>query len=141
MRDAPKCRECGRIITFIKTKKGKNMPVDSFSVSVMPYEKGALYYKDNGEAVRGYLCDKGTQGAVTAHEPHWYTCPHAKDIRRTGKTRQQKEDELRERILKEREATAKREAERIKKEQARKARIEAELAQTSMFRNREEVYR
>lgn len=139
MRDQPKCRKCGRLLKFIKTKKGKHMPVDSFSVHVMPAERGALYWMENGETVRGYLCDKTAPGAVKAYEPHWYTCPFAKEMKRTPQKKT--DEELRERILREREKAAKLAEERRRKEAEREERIQAELAQTSLFLNREEVYR
>ena len=140
MRDQPKCRKCGKLLQFIKTPKGKMMPVDSFSVYVMPSGSGALYWLEDGTTVRGYLCDKTAPGAVKAYEPHWYTCPDAREMKKTAQ-KKNTTDEIRERILREREKAAKMAEERRRKEAEREERIQAELAQTSMFCNREEVYR
>lgn len=140
MREQPKCRKCGKLLQFIKTKKGKMMPVDSFSVHVMPSGSGALYWLEDGNTVRGYLCDKTAPGAVKAYEPHWYTCPDARDLKKEA-PKKNTTDEIRARILREREEQARKEETRRRKEAEREERIQAELAQTSLFLNREEVYR
>jgi hypothetical protein len=57
------CRGCGVYIEWVKTKSGKNMPVDPELVTIITKE---------GEVVRGYI-------------PHWSTCPEANKFRKKGK--------------------------------------------------------
>lgn len=54
------CRGCGVYIEFIKTKAGKDMPVDPLPVRVIT-EKGII--------VEGFI-------------PHWATCPQADKFRK-----------------------------------------------------------
>jgi len=53
------CRGCGIYIEWIKTKAGKNMPVDPAGVTIIT--------KD-GEVKKGFI-------------PHWATCPKASSFR------------------------------------------------------------
>lgn len=55
------CRDCDADITWLKTKAGKNMPVNTES----------LESRDDTE----YDANKG-------HEAHWSTCPSADNFRR-----------------------------------------------------------
>lgn len=54
------CRGCGLYIKWIKTAKGKDMPVDPTLVTLMT---------EKGKVVRGYV-------------PHWATCSKAGDFRK-----------------------------------------------------------
>lgn len=55
-----KCRKCNTDIKFIKTEKGKNMPVDSRLVTIVT---------EDGKVVKGYI-------------PHWATCSDPDYFRR-----------------------------------------------------------
>ena len=56
----PKCKGCGADITWIKTAKGKNTPIDTKEITI-------------------YVT--GTQSIVKGHQSHWATCPKAKDFK------------------------------------------------------------
>ena len=56
------CSKCNAKIEWIKTEKGRQMPVDLEPVTVVTKE---------GKTVRGYI-------------PHWATCPNADDFRKKG---------------------------------------------------------
>lgn len=135
--EPPKCRKCGRIINFIRTKKGSMMPVDGFSVCVLPYMRGTLFYTETGEQIKGYLVTPGTPKAVKAYEPHWYTCPYADENRKPKPKSTAARDAIRERIEQARADEARREAAREEKAVAERKRREAEAAQLSFFGNRE----
>lgn len=62
------CKECGKAIIWLKTKKGKNMPVDAETV----VEGDKIF--DNG-----------------CHRSHFDTCPAA-DLFRKKKTEEKKPD-------------------------------------------------
>jgi len=57
------CRECMKPIFFIKTKKGKSMPVNTGKIKIMTEE---------GEIVIGYF-------------PHWATCTNPNNFRKGSK--------------------------------------------------------
>lgn len=131
MYEPPKCRKCGRVISFVPTKKGKLMPVDGFSVNVMPYVRGSVYYSEHGEQIRGYIVEPGTKGAVRAYSPHWYTCPFADENRkpRPDKRRQA----IKEQVLKERETQEARQARKDAKERQEAEMQAAVDAQCCLF--------
>ena len=54
------CRGCRKNIKWIKTKKGKDMPVDPAEVTIVT---------EDGETKRGFI-------------PHWATCPKANTFRK-----------------------------------------------------------
>lgn len=131
MREQPKCRKCGKLLKFVKTKNGRNMPVDSFSVNIRSVASGALYYMDDGTTVRGVLCDRSATGSMQVYEPHWYTCPYSDELRRTP--RQPTAEELRARLIRQREKL-----ERQAEERSRKA-AERERAERRREAEREET--
>jgi hypothetical protein len=63
MANESKCKACQAPIYWLKTKKGKSMPVDAGS------------YNDEAEYVHG------------KHVPHWSTCPHAQDFHKRTEDR------------------------------------------------------
>ena len=134
--EPPKCRKCGQIIRFIRTKNGKQMPVDGFSVNVIPGTAGALFFLPDGTTIRGRETDTTGPKSVKASRSHFATCPYADELRKPKDGQREAErKKIRERIEKER---AEEEARRIRRET--KAREEAEQreareAQTSLFRN------
>ena len=49
-----KCRRCGKEIKFIKTKKGKWLPVEQELVEITPVEKlGRPYVTEDGQVIYG----------------------------------------------------------------------------------------
>ena len=54
------CKKCKAKIRWIKTKKGKWMPVDSKEITIVTIV---------GEIQKGYI-------------PHWATCPNAEEFRK-----------------------------------------------------------
>ena len=134
MREPVKCRRCGRVIRFVTTPKGKQMPVDGFSVDVIPWLRGSVFYQENGEPLRAYRVDPGTPGSVKALEPHWYSCPAADELRRNKPRNTAADDALRERIRKAREEQARKDAAKAEKAARAAERRAAEEAQECLFR-------
>ena len=58
-----KCKACDAPILWVKTTKGKNMPLDAKPYKMVVVKNGI------GELVDAYM-------------PHWATCPHAKEFRK-----------------------------------------------------------
>ena len=131
MYEPPKCRKCGRIISFMTTKAGKQMPVDGFSVCILPYIRGSVFYKESGEQIRGYTVPPGTAGAVRAYQPHWATCAYGAELprNRTDKRR----ENIKAQVERERAQEAKRRERREEKAAKAAAVREIEEAQTSLF--------
>ena len=130
------CRKCGRMIRFIRTKRGKLMPVDSFSFNVVPREHGGLYFTEDGGTIRGATVSQPGPMTVKAWQSHFGTCPELQK----EKNRQAGENwnETQERLAK--EAREKRDAEaaeaaarREEKERRERAIREFEDSQYNMF--------
>ena len=74
-----KCRRCGKEITFIKTKKGKLMPVEQELVIITPVEKlGRPYITEGGQLIYGLptapnCCYKGISD-IEAYLCHFANC-------------------------------------------------------------------
>ena len=134
-REPTKCRKCGKIIQFITTKKGKQMPVDSFSLHVLPREGGSIFFLPDGNTIRGQELDRKGPNTVEAYRSHFVTCPYADQLR---KPKPDKEDErtrkIRERIEREREEAAERAAKREARAREEAERQAAQDAQLSLFR-------
>ena len=76
------CRGCGKEIAFIKTVKGKSMPVDPDSVYFVPEGGPNTYVTIDGEVVRGrepHYADKETQ---IGYVSHFATCPERDKFKR-----------------------------------------------------------
>ena len=63
------CKGCGAAIIWIKTEKGKNMPIDGKPIKV--------YVK--ADIPTGPL---GAYTLVNAHLPHWGTCPKVSEFKK-----------------------------------------------------------
>ena len=64
MSNISNCKGCGAAIIWIKTAKGKNMPIDA-------------------KPVKAYLPDPVNEYSfVDVHLPHWGTCPKARDFKK-----------------------------------------------------------
>jgi hypothetical protein len=78
------CKACKRLIKFIRTSNGKNMPVDFNMVDFLPDPEGkdiAYYdYKVSTSSgyvnahTKGYFLDKPCEGSERVYRPHWATC-------------------------------------------------------------------
>ena len=62
----PKCKGCDAEIIWIKTANGKNMPIDA---------KERTFYIN-------WDSDKFSTQAIKGNQPHWATCPKAKDFKK-----------------------------------------------------------
>lgn len=92
-----KCRSCGAEIGFIKTQKGKTMPVDAASVWITTDPEGIPFVLADGSVVKA----KQVEGPVnysTAQESgyqigyvsHFATCPDAALHRKPRKSERKK---------------------------------------------------
>ena len=82
------CRGCGKDIAFIKTVKGKSMPVDPESVYFIPGGGPNTYVMIDGEIQRGREPRYDEDKAVTAigYRSHFATCSAAEDFRKKTKS-------------------------------------------------------
>ena len=131
MYEPPKCKRCNKVISFVVTKRGKQMPVDGFSEPIIPYVRGSVYYTERGEQIRGYRVARGTKGAVNVLVPHWYTCPFADENRKPKPDRRR--EAIRAQVEREREEARHREERRAEKAAREAEALEAERAQLCMF--------
>ena len=78
-----KCRGCGQEIRFIKTVKGKTMPVNPEKVWVRLANGEKPYLKRDGTFVTGeivgdaYDMNDPDSELIEAYESHFATCPEA----------------------------------------------------------------
>lgn len=79
-----RCSKCGRAIKWVKTPKGKWMPLDA---GLIPYrlnpEGKDTLIDDGGRAIRvdiPDIADPLIDGY--ARRSHWATCPYADDFRK-----------------------------------------------------------
>ena len=77
-----KCRGCGRDIAFIKTTKGKSMPVNPESVYFIPAGGPNTYVMIDGSVKRGREPHYGDGQSAIGYISHFATCPAAKDFRK-----------------------------------------------------------
>ena len=85
-RTAP-CRGCGQEIAFIKTVKGKTMPVNPDSVYFIPAGGPNTYVMIDGTVQRGREPDWTDQGKPTqiGYISHFATCQKADSFRKKRK--------------------------------------------------------
>lgn len=125
--EAARCRECGQYISFIRTKKGKLMPVDGFSLQIVPADKGERFINEAGEMIRGTPVNVAGPRTVRVWRPHFGSCA----AREKEKNRAAAEgwNQTQERLARERQemkdaeaaAAAARRAEKERKEAAARA--------------------
>lgn len=76
------CRGCGQEIGFIKTVKGKTMPVDPTPRTFVPEGGPNTYVMENGEICRGRELDySDMHGTRIGYISHFATCPKADRFR------------------------------------------------------------
>ena len=73
------CRACGTEIAFIKTVKGKTMPVDVEAIRFSPGDGPETFVTVDGRVVRGA---RRKNGAETGFVSHFATCPAADEMRK-----------------------------------------------------------
>jgi len=77
------CRGCGREIGFIKTVKGKTMPVDPEAVTFIPEGGPNTYVMADGSIKRGRDVEYGdTESGWIGYRSHFATCPAADRFRK-----------------------------------------------------------
>lgn len=77
-----RCRGCGAEIDWIRTRAGKNMPVDPEPVFVAVDDGSDVFVSDEGEVIHGRTVPANDGTAEVAFVPHWATCPEAGQFRR-----------------------------------------------------------
>jgi len=82
------CRGCGAEICFIKTIKGKSMPVDPDPVYFTPGGGPNTYVMINGEVQRGREPEQNEDKAKvwTGYRSHFANCPAADEFRKKQKS-------------------------------------------------------
>ena len=79
------CRGCGKQIAFIKTEKGKTMPVDPEPEYFIPAGGPNTYVMIDGSIKRGRKPDDGDkEESWIVYISHFATCPKADDFRKRG---------------------------------------------------------
>lgn len=83
---ATKCRACGATIMFLKTAKGKTMPVDEGAVFFKAHPDGKeLFILGDGSTMRGNQVSDRAEGDQFGYISHFATCPAAGMFRERGK--------------------------------------------------------
>lgn len=73
------CKYCGAWIDWIRTKKGKSMPVESTPVVIVPDRGTETFITDEGEILKGVRTPAGPVGGnLVAYVPHWARCSDRK---------------------------------------------------------------
>lgn len=86
-----RCKGCNAPIKWVKTKKGKTIPVNPWPLFVVPNPKGAdTVVRENGQTVTGDSVEVGTPGAVVGYIAHFATCPGADKFRQQPKPKAKK---------------------------------------------------
>lgn len=73
------CRGCGAEIKFVKSLKGKWMPVDPEPATEKDADQGDTLVREDGKVITvGRDSDEG----LKCYVPHWITCPNADEFKR-----------------------------------------------------------
>ncbi|MCD8333762.1 MAG: hypothetical protein LUC35_00085 [Clostridiales bacterium] len=80
------CNSCGAQISWVKTKNGKWMPVETITVPVLPGEGKDTFITNDGDIIHGkhYREFKKNPNTVAGYVPHWANCPGAARHRKRG---------------------------------------------------------
>lgn len=80
------CRGCGQEIAFIKTAKGKAMPVNPIALRFVPAGGPNTYVTEDGEVKRGREPEISDQGNTwIGYISHFATCPESDRFRKEAK--------------------------------------------------------
>lgn len=73
------CRACGAEIAFIKTERGKTMPVNPEAISFTPAGGHDTFIMLDGRLMRGVM---EKNGKLFGFVSHFATCPAANEMRK-----------------------------------------------------------
>ena len=76
------CRGCGKEIAFIKTTKGKAMPVNPESVKFVPAGGPNTYVLMDGSVARGRGVEYGDTETKIGYISHFATCTARDEFKR-----------------------------------------------------------
>ena len=132
------CKQCGQMITFIKSARGKYVPVDSWSINVVPKEGGAAFFTEDGRRIAGVAVDTPGPNSVKAWRWHGLTCPKGAYALKRAAQREETWNEvqarkIRERIEKEKDEADEKAARQEEKKRREEHQREWDAAQTSLF--------
>lgn len=78
-----KCRGCGADIEWVKTRTGKNMPVDAIPNPLWaPCLGTTMVIRVHGKNAEVITVPIDGSVVVEAWRPHWATCPKSDDFRK-----------------------------------------------------------
>lgn len=85
---ASTCKKCGAQIIWIKTPRGKSMPVDAEPVTYWEKEKArGKVVTPNGEVISCEFTGELQTATGVGFISHWATCPFAENFRQKGGSR------------------------------------------------------
>ncbi len=74
----PNCRSCGANIKWVKTQRGKNMPIDVESIDPAAASDGDFIVSQDGQVIKvGSERAPEIDTNKTWHISHFATCPNA----------------------------------------------------------------
>lgn len=79
------CRGCRAMIGFIKTEKGKTMPVDPEEIYFVPGDGPDTYVMPDGRIRRGRETGCNDLEGVIGYRSHFATCPVSARMRKGGR--------------------------------------------------------
>ena len=85
LRKTSACRGCGQEIIFIKTLKGKTMPVNPDGLYFVQAGGPNTYVTLDGEVIRGREPEPGDRNTRIGYISHFATCPEADSFRKKRK--------------------------------------------------------
>lgn len=80
------CRACGAKIIWIKTRKGKNFPLNAMPVEFSVDKGSETVVEADGNIIKDVLIH-GEDPLGTGYIPHWATCPYANQFRKRKDTK------------------------------------------------------
>ncbi len=83
-----RCRGCGAEIAFIKTEKGKSMPVDPEAIEFIPDNGYSVFVMPDGSVKRGIVQEEAVKKAEVqiGYRSHFSSCPAADQFHRKNKS-------------------------------------------------------
>lgn len=75
-----RCKQCGRMVAYVRGESGRTVIVDPEPVWVIPREGAQIVTTMDGQIRRGRITQKGTPGAIMAYVPHYTSCSRRKEI-------------------------------------------------------------
>lgn len=80
-----RCKSCGAEVLWVRTDKGRPMPLDCPPSALMPSDAGPVtgVFDEWGRARRGYVTDETDPEHVLVSVSHFATCPNANRHRKS----------------------------------------------------------